>query len=379
MSIGTAALLIVLSVFNGFESFIKELYTGFYPDIKITAAQGSTFTIDSVLYKHLNKISDIQVYSTCLDEKVLLTNHTTQVIATVKGVDEYYPDVTDFKKFVTYGTYDFNRDADIPPIILGIGLSNQLGATEETHLPISCYVFQQSGKTINPLNAYQTSLFEVTGVYVLQEEIDQQYAIAPYAMISALSGKQGLASSVDVKLKPGASSSSVIKKINAMAGIQKYQVQNRYEQNQTLYFILKSERWAVYAILTLMLIIASFTIVGSMSMLVLDKQTDISMLKAMGMENKTIERIFMRTGVILAVTGAVIGSALAILICGLQQQFGWVKLAGGGDSFLIDAYPVDMVWTDFVLVFTTVICIAWVASFFPARKAARRQISLRGR
>lgn len=377
MAVGTAALIIVLSVFNGFEGFIKQLYSGYYPELKISSRINKTFSPDQDFIVQLQSIKEIAYTSQSLEEKVLLSNNESQVVANLKGIDTMYQYVTNFKQGIKYGHLDLNTSSEISPIVLGIGVSNRLGANEETHLPINCYSFKTTSHSILDLaTSYSSSLFEITGVYVLQDEIDNQYGFAPLSVIQNLSDKQGYLSSIELKLNQDADIESVKRKIQQLNGAKDLKIETRYEQNKTLYFILKSERWVVYAILTLMLIIASFNIVGSMSMLVLDKEKDIAILKTMGMPEGSIKRIFISTGILLSLIGAIIGSILAFTICLLQQYVGFVKL-GAGESFLIEAYPVKMQFTDFILVLFTVVLIALFASMIPAVRASKRPIELR--
>ncbi len=378
MAVGTAALIIVLSVFNGFESFIKNLYSDFYPQVKITALKGKAFhTNDSLLFQ-LKNIEGVESISTSLEENVLFSYEENQVIATLKGIDTAYNHVTNMTKNVRYGKMDFTTYDEIPPIVLGIGISNRLGASDESPLPINCYSFKKGTSTsfIDMAQAYNSNYFNVTGVYFLQEEIDNQYAFAPLHLVQDLTQNEQKISSIEVSFNSTSKQSKIEQEIKQLSANYQLKAETRYEQNKTLYFILKSERWAVYAILTLMLIIASFNIIGSLSMLVIEKQKDISILKAMGMQNSQLKNIFMATGILLSTIGAGIGCVLATIICLLQQHFGFVKLGGSG-SFLIDAYPVKMKWEDYFLVMFTVIVIAAIASIIPSIKASNKPIELR--
>jgi lipoprotein-releasing system permease protein len=377
MAVGTAALIIVLSVFNGFESFIKNLYSDFYPQLKITSVIGKSFEENDALILQLKSIKGIQTISKTLNEKVLFSYDENQVIATLKGIDTNYNHVTSMNKNVRYGKMDFIKDSALVPIVLGIGISNRLGASEESPLPINCYSFKKesSNSIMDITQAYNSNYFTVTGVYYLQEDIDNQYAFAPLKTVQLLSQHEHQLNALEISFSKDVNEQDIQQIINTLIEPYGLQSATRYEQNKTLYFILKSERWAVYAILSLMLLIASFNILGSLSMLVLEKQKDISILKAMGMQNSQIKKIFMATGILLSIIGASIGCLLATIICIVQQHFGLVKLGGNG-SFLIEAYPVKMKWEDFILVMITVIIIASVASIIPSIKAAKKPIEL---
>ncbi len=376
MAVGCAALIIVLSVFNGFEFFIKDLYSNFYPTLKITAVEGKTFYDDELFIQKLQAIQDVQHVSKCLEEKMLFSFNENQVVATLKGVDSNYDKVTDLSSKLMEGDMDIQTSGDIPPIVLGIGLSNRLGVSVSSGLPIKAYAFRGQTSITNPTEAYQSELFSVQGMYMLQEDIDNRYAFSSLTALQTFSSKSNQLSSLEIALAPKSSVDEVKQQIQEILPKGKLKIESRYEQNKTLYFILSSERWFVFSFLTLILFIASFNMIGSLSMLVMEKQKDITILKAMGMRKITIGKIFMATGLLLAGLGATIGTIVAVSVCLIQQKFGLIKLGGNG-SFLVEAYPVKLIPSDIIMVFTTVIIIGTIASIFPAWKAANKPIELR--
>lgn len=375
IAIGTAALLIILSVFNGFEGFIKELYNSFYPEISITATTGKNFRLDQSDVALLKNTKGIRAVSYALEEKVLLSYGEDQTVAVLKGIDQQYNAITKLNEAVSYGYMDFESDRMISPIVLGIGVANKLGASEQSLTPVTCYAFRNSkGYHLNTLNAFSQKDFMVQGVFYLQDEIDEKYAFAPLNLVQDVLGTKQY-SSVEIGLTHPEDS----KKIAALLGKQlqnkNLTVKTRYEQNKTLFMILSAERWAVYAVLSLMLFIASFNIVGCLAMLILEKQKDIAILRTMGASRVFIRRIFLSTSLLIAGIGAIIGCSLAFIFGLLQQHFGLIKL--GDDNFLVDAYPIEMKWTDFLLVLATVVVIAIIAGYWPANKAANKEIALR--
>lgn len=377
MAVGTAALIVVLSVFNGFEFFIKNLYSDFYPALKITAIKGKNFSDQDSIYQVLKNTKGIHSISKTLEEKVLFSYEDNQIIGTLKGIDTAYLNVTHINKNIRDGYMSLSDSNELANIVLGVGMSNRLGISDISILPLNCYSFKKESNSIMDMaQAYNNTYFTVTGVYYLQEEIDNQFAFASLNIVQQLTQNENNISSLELSFEPNADIEKIQKQLNPFLIKFGLTSATRYEQNKTLYFILKSERWAVYAILTLMLIIASFNIVGSLSMLVIEKQKDIAILKAMGMQNSQIKKIFLTTGIFLSVLGASIGCILAATICIVQQQFGLVKLGGSG-SFLIEAYPVKMLAGDFVLVMTTVVVIAIFASWIPSVKASKKPIELR--
>ncbi len=376
IAIGTAALLIILSVFNGFEGFIKDLYNSFYPEIKVTARSGKTFTTDYTIIKSLKELKGIEAISYTLEEKVLLSYGEDQAIAVLKGIDDSYNKVTELNESVSHGQMDFSRQETTAPIVLGLGIANKLGASEQSLLPITTYAFRnRKGYSLNSLNSFSQRDFSVQGVFYLQDEIDETYAFAPLPLVQDLLGVPNTYSAIEIALKENTNPDKIKSSLYRLLDDEQFKVQTRYEQNKTLFMILNSERWAVYAILSLMLFIASFNIVGCLAMLVLEKRKDIAILRTMGGQKNFIKKIFLSTSVLIALIGALIGSILAITFSLLQGKFGFLKL--GDDNFLVDAYPVDMHILDFVLIIVTVILIAIVAGYWPAKKASERTIELR--
>ncbi len=376
MAIGTSCLLIILSVFNGFEGFIKSLYTSFYPDLRIVSANEKRFTPTTELFSKIENLKGIVGYSKTLEEKILYHFNGTQQIAVLKGVDENYEKVSGLKNAVQYGNYDFSQQNQFPKIVMGLGLANQLGVSENSLMPLECFVFKGNGGSfsLGSLPSYASQNFVVSGLFLLQEEMDSKYGFADLNVVKQFLEKENELSAIEIKCVSEKESELLKEKINVFLP-KNLKCETRYEQNKTLFFILKSERWAVFAILTLMLCIASFNIVGSLSMLVLEKQKDISILKTLGATPQLIKKIFLSTGILLSVIGAGIGCLVAFIICFLQQKYGLVTFGTGG-NFLLEAYPVKMKFEDFMLVFFTVLLISFFASYFPAIKASRREVKL---
>jgi len=376
IAVGTAALLIILSVFNGFEGFIKDLYNSFYPEIKITASSGKTFESNYTIIKSIKELEGIKAVSYCLEEKVLLNYGEDQAIVTLKGVDSQYNAVTQLTKSINYGMMDFSSNPNV--IVLGLGIANKLGASEQSLLPVTGYAFRNTkGYNLNAINSFSQADFAVQGVFYLQDEIDETYAFAPLATVQNLLGKSESYSSIEIALKEGVNSEKIQRQLKETLANQELTIATRYEQNKTLFMILSSERWAVYAILSLMLFIASFNIIGCLAMLILEKRKDIAILRTMGGQQVFIKKVFLSTSVLIALIGAGLGSLLAILFSVLQKNYGFLKL--GDDNFLVESYPVEMHWQDFVLIIVTVVIISLVSGYWPAKKAAEGAIELRVR
>jgi lipoprotein-releasing system permease protein len=369
IAIGTAALLMVLSAYNGIDYFVRSMYSSFYTDVKISNSTTTNYDADDTFFEQLQHNKYVQFASKTLEQKVLINYNTNQNIVTLKGVDGNYNKITNFNKYVKYG--DTIIDNTEPRIILGIGVSNSLQITEEGMSPVSVYAFNKDANfNTAPQDAYSQVDMYVTGIFAVQEDFDTKYAIANLHNVQTIANQENKISSYEIKLKNEAEADNFIKSITPYLQQNKLAAATKYEQNKTLYYILKSEKWMVFAVLSLMLFIASFNMIGSLSMLVLDKQKDISILKAIGMQDSNIKKIFLSTGLGIGLIGAIIGAVLALILLLVQQHFGVLKM-GGGPDMLLDAYPVKLLFSDFILVFTTVCLIAFIASWFPSNKAAK--------
>ncbi|HMN32253.1 MAG: ABC transporter permease [Chitinophagaceae bacterium] len=377
MAIGTASLILVLSVFNGFEFFIKDLYSSFYPDIKINSIHSNKFPYNPIVIQDIRNLNGIEFVSATLEEKILLLFEENQCIVTLKGVDSMYDSVTHFNNNIQYGVSNFDSINHFPTISIGLGVSNNLGANEETVLPIQCYSFKKNASfSLDPTGVYNNELMMINSVFQIQNDLDNEYSFCTLETLQLLTENEHQISNIEIKLKPNAKEKEVIEQLEKIIAPHGLKSVNRYEQNKVLFFILKSERWAVYAILTLMLIIASFNIVGSLSMLVIDKEKDISILKTMGMQNHQIRKIFIATGVFISISGAIVGCVIAFILTLAQLQFGFVKLSGDG-NYLVDAYPIKPMVFDYLLVIFTVVLISMIASWGPAARACHKPIELK--
>jgi lipoprotein-releasing system permease protein len=374
IAVGAAALIIVLSSYNGIDAFVKNLYTSFYTDVKVSATRGNFFADDDALFQQIRTVPHVISVGKCLEEKAMLTNGDAQQVAVVRGIDQQYEKITKFKQFIKYG--DTVLSDDQPRITLGISLANTLRISENAIAPLILYAFTGKGNlSTSPQDAYTSTELFVSSIFAVQEEFDSKYAIVSIAQAQELFNKQGELSSIEIAVDNIKNTAAVAQAVKAIVAKQNLKVETRFEQNKTLYYILSSEKWMTYAILALMLFIASFNMIASLSMLALEKRRDISVLKAMGAQTSTITRIFMSTGIGIGLLGAVIGCSIALVVCLLQQHFSLIKMQG--DDLLLQAYPIKILWTDFVLVFVTVLIISILACILPSLKASRSQISFR--
>lgn len=373
----TAAFIILLSVFNGFEGLVKSLYSSFYTDLKITPKEGKTLFITQQQLSKIKSLGNVKAYSLIVEEKTLLQNGEIQSIVYLKGVDENYVHVTSVADKIIRGNFDLGN-ADKASVVLGSGIENALAVQSDRNLyPLTAYLFKRGVNitVVDPYQAFSAENISTTGTFFIQQDIDNQYAITNVGFMKKMMGMEpDEYGSVEIALKDPGAESRTKKEIQQLLG-GKYIVETRYEQNKSLYSVMTLEKWAIYGILTLMLIVAAFTMIGALTMLVLEKQKDIQVLKALGSDNTRIRMIFLNEGLLLAGMGSFIGMGLALLIGWAQVHFKIISIDGG--TFLIDYYPVEFRMFDFILVLVTVMLVGFLASWFPARKAALQPVELK--
>lgn len=369
MLFGTMALILVLSVFNGLEGLVKSLYAVFYPDIAVSAVEGKTFEITPTLRDKLKSIHYIDAYSFTLEENALLEYSDRQHICTIKGVDKnYFNVVNKFDTFIVEGKKLLQQDS-INYGIVGVGVAQKLGMDPARAFnPIALYIPKKTGASFSTLeNAFNKSYVTPSGAFAVSDEFDSRYTFVPLDFFQQLTDNSGRASQIEIRLKNKIQSDAIIRQLQQLLG-SSFIVKSRYEQNEVLYKVLKSEKWITFAILVLIMIIASFNIIGALSMLVLEKKKDIATLTALGIRQRSIIKIFLLEGMLMSLIGAAIGMLLALILCLLQQKIGLVPMPG--TSFLVQYYPVKMLLSDFLAVGTIVVFISLFAAYLPARKAA---------
>lgn len=374
--IGTTALILVLSVFNGFEGLVKSLYSSFYTDIKISPAAGKHMTVTPAQLQQLRAIKGVRNFSAVIEEKALLQNGDYQSVIYLKGVDENYRYVTGVADHLISGEYDTGTPDD-PRLVLGAGVEDALGIyADRTLLPLNLYLPRKSSsRQIDLLEDISSDSAWAAAAFLIQQDFDNKYGITNIGYIrQALRLGEQEFSGIEIALLDPSEVSKVKVEIRKLFG-DGYLVQDRYQQNRSLYAIMNTERWIVYAVLCLILIVAAFNMIGALTMLVLEKQKDISVLHALGAGRDFIRQVFLAEGFLLALVGGGTGMLLATLIAWLQQTFHLIPLEGG--SFLINYYPVQLKLTDYLLVGATVFLIALLASWIPSRKASLQEFSLR--
>ena len=378
IAFATACQILVLSVFNGFEGLVKSLYSSFYTDIKVTPATGKTCVLTPTQISSIKKQPAIFAISLIAEEKALLQNDDLQSMVYLKGVDSNYINVSGVAAKTIEGKFDIGNAAE-PGIVAGYGVQNAAGINVNGRLEnsILTIILPKKGKVSvsDPMESLSEGNAKATGIFSIQQDFDNKYALTN---IDFVKQQMGFAvdeySACEIKLRDGASLTTAQLQLQQALG-SNYKVQNKYEQNQSLYSTRRLEKWVIYAVLTLILLIAAFNMISALTMLVLEKQKDISVLQSMGANKSMVLKIFLSEGLLLGSIGIIVGILLALIICFLQVKFKLVKLEGG--SFLIDYFPVELAAADFLLVAATATFIAFMASWFPARKAANQAIELR--
>ncbi|MDR1341055.1 MAG: ABC transporter permease [Prevotellaceae bacterium] len=364
---GTAALLTVLSVFNGFENLTESIYSVFDPELKITPKTGKTFVVDSIKLRKIAALPEVDNVSLTLDENVLLKYRNQQTIALMRGVDENYEAGTSLANSMNDGSFTMYR-GDYPAAVFGYGVAAKLGLYSlRMEEPVHVNVPKREGKVSlnNPAASISTLSLLPSGIFELEKSFDDTYIFAPIEFVRNLLDRPSQASAVEIKLKPETDYNRVCRMVADIAGAD-LQVKTRYQQNEALYRMMKSEKLIVYAILILIVVILSFNISGSLSMLMTEKKEDIATLKSMGASDRLIKRIFLSVGLLISLTGIAAGIFIGLTICLLQQYLGLLKLPG--NNMLIDAYPVKVIATDLMLVIASVALIGYFASIVSVYK-----------
>lgn len=374
ITVGTAALIVVLSVFNGFEDLVKGLYADFYTDIRIGPAYGKVIQLTPQQIDKIKNVAGVARISLVAEEKALLKNGDYQTIVFIKGVDENYLTTNNIGKHIIKGKFDVGT-ASTPKLVVGAGIENATGIDVTNSLyTLELYLPNRKSTDFNSPDAMNAYNVHPSGTFLVQQDFDNKYVFSNLPFLKyMLDLKADEYSSVEIKLDQ-TDANTVKSALKKLLG-DKFLVQTRYEQNQSLYTVMTVEKWVIYIILSLILVVAAFNMIGALTMLVLEKQKDIAVLKAMGATDANIQKIFMSEGLILAGVGGVSGAILATTICLLQIKFKFIKLTGG--SFIIDYYPVQLVASDFILVTATVFLIALLAAWIPSRKASLQEFSLK--
>lgn len=378
--VGTAALIIVLSVFNGFEDVIKSMYNTFNPNFVITAEQGKTFTLPGFPHEQLKTIPGVIDLASIVEEDALFKYRDQQYIAKIKGVSENYQNISGLKELMREGTLIFQEgNSNFAVVGAGVAWYLNINLNDITNL-LSVFVPKRgNASSFNFDNAFNNELIHPSGIFSVQQEFDEKYVIVPVRFArNLLDYENGEVTSIEVFTEEEADENAIEKDIRSIVG-KDFTVKNRFQQNEALYKVMRSEKLAIFLILAFILVLASFNMIGSLSILIVEKLKDIAVLKSMGANKNLVKKIFTSEGILISLIGSIVGLVFGFLLLWLQQEFGFVSLGGGTGDFIIDAYPVHMLPLDFVYVFLTVILIGFLATWYPVRYLTRKfeSISLR--
>lgn len=376
VAVATLALIVTLSVFNGFHDLVATLFTSFDPQVQITPAKGKSFSADNDKLLKVKTLPEVEVATEVVEEKALAMYKGKQAMVTVMGVEDNFNQLTNINS-ILYGDGDFSlHAANLEFGILGIRLADQLGASAHFSDFLQLYAPQKEGQLVelnDPSEAFVVDSVMSPGVIfsVQQAKYDKSYIITSINFARNLFGQQGMITALDLRLKPGSDLESVKKNIKQTLG-DEFVVKDRYEQQAETFNIMEIEKLIAYIFLSFILIVASFNIVSSLSMLMIDKKEDAETLRKLGASDNQVAKIFLYEGRIIAIIGAVIGLILGLLICWLQQTFGFVALGQSQGSFIVDAYPVSVHPLDILLVFVTVVIVSWIATWYPVRYFSKK-------
>ena len=375
VAVATMALVVVLSGFNGFSDLVASFFTNFDPQLKIEATKGKAMPADDPLLVKVKHLPGVEVATECVQDQALAVYHDKQAMVTVKGVEDNFDSLTHISN-ILYGDGDFTLHvANLQYGVIGIRLAQDLGTGVTWQDYLQIYAPQREGQydASNPTNAFvKDSLVSPGALFqVKQSKYDQGYVITSIDFARRIFNRQGEITSLELRMKSGVDIDNAKEEIQAMLG-DKYKVLDRYEQQADTFNIMRIEKLFAYVFLTFILMVACFNIIGSLSMLIIDKKNDVITLRNLGATDGQIRRIFLFEGRMISAAGAVIGIVLGLILCWLQQTYGLVQLGDQAGNFVVNAYPISVHPEDILLIFLTVILVGWLSVWYPVRYMSRK-------
>jgi ABC-type transport system, involved in lipoprotein release, permease component len=375
VALATLALVCTLSVFNGFQDMVAGFFTAFDPELKITIREGKVFEPQGAAFQEVRSLPEIGVWTETLEENAMVQYKDRQAMAIIKGVEDNFEELTSIDSLL-YGAGEFIlHDSIVDYGVLGVELISELGTGLQFVDPLQVYAPKRNVRVnmANPSASFNRDyLFSPGVVFVVnQQKYDARYILTSLSFARNLFNYDTEVSAVELKLKPGADVTAVQRKITRILG-DEFVVLDRYEQQADVFRIMEIEKFISYLFLTFILAIACFNVIGSLSMLILDKREDVETLRNLGADDRLIARIFLFEGRLISLFGALSGIVLGLLLCYIQQRFGIISLGGGNGSFIVDAYPVSVHVTDVVLIFITVITVGFLSVWYPVHYLTRR-------
>lgn len=378
VAVATMALVIVLSVFNGFHDLVATLFTSFDPQLEVVPTMGKAAPSDDPILTKIRQLPQVDVATESVEDQALAVYQDKQAMVVIKGVDDNFSDLTHIND-ILYGDGTFSlHAANLQYGTLGIRLAQTLGVGAQWDGFLKIYAPKKEGQLdmANPTDGFEVDSLNSPGVLfsVKQSKYDKNYIITSISFARNLFGQQGMLSSLEIRLKDGSNLDAVKKEMQQIAG-DKYKVLDRYEQQEDTFKIMSIEKMIAYIFLTFILVVACFNIIGSLSMLIIDKKDDVITLRNLGASDKQIARVFLFEGRMISAIGAIIGIGLGLLLCLLQQQYGFVKLGDAEGSFIVDAYPVSVHYLDVLIIFVTVLVVGWLSVWYPVRYLSKRLLN----
>jgi len=378
VAVATMALVVTLSVFNGFHDMVASFFTSFDPQLKIVPVKGKTVASDDPLLTRVKQLPQVEVAMECVEDQALAVYKGRQAMVTIKGVEDSFSQLTHINEILLGdGQFELHA-ADMFYGIPGIRLAEQLATGYSYDEPIKIFAPRREGQLnmANPLDGLVEDELYSPGVLfnVKQSRYDKNYILTDIAFARRVFEQQGMLSALELRLKPGSNFESVKSEIKQIVG-DNYYVRDRFEQQDDTFKIMKIEKFIAYIFLTFILMVACFNIIGSLSMLIIDKKDDVVTLRNLGANDRQITRIFLFEGRLISAIGAVVGICLGLLLCWLQQTYGFVKLGSSSGSFVVNAYPVSVHPDDIVLVFVTVLVVGFLAVWYPVRYFSKRLLA----
>ena len=368
VTVGTFALVVILSVFNGLDFSIKSLFSTFDPDIKITnTIKGKPFELNSINIGKIKHIAGISTVTPIIEEDAFLMYGNRQYFATIKGVPANYNEISRLDtSSITSGKFLLEAN-QIPYAVVGQGVAYYLSVGLSFTDPIHIYTLKKGTNGRPTLeNTFSHNTIYASGIFQNQQEIDSKYVLVPFDFAQGLFQMEDRVSAVEIGLTKGTSEDVAKEEIAHILGNQ-FAVKTQFEQHELFYRVMQSEKWAIFFILAFILVIASFNILGSLSMLIIDKKADIAILQSMGANQKLVRTIFLFEGWMISLAGAALGLILGVLICWIQMKFGILKIPGNDGSFIFSSYPVEIRFSDLVVIFLLVTGIGFLAAWYPIR------------
>lgn len=378
VAVATMALVVTLSVFNGFHDLVATFFTSFDPQLKVSPVEGKSVAADDPILTQIRQLPQVEVATECVEDQALAVYNGRQAMVTVKGVDDNFNQLTHINK-ILIGDGDFClHAADMDYGILGIRLAELLSTGFSFDYPLQIYAPRREGQfdLTDPSDAFEMEHLYSPGVLfnVKQAKYDKNYIITSIAFARRIFDQQGMLSSLELRLKPGSNFEAVKSEIKKYCG-DRFVVRDRFEQQDDTFKIMKIEKLIAYIFLTFILMVACFNIIGSLSMLIIDKKEDVVTLRNLGASDKQIVRVFLFEGRLISAIGAVLGIVIGLLLCWAQQRFGLVGLGSSSGSFVINAYPVSVHPEDIILIFITVLVVGFLSVWYPVRYFAKRLLA----